>query len=692
MRKLLMVLVLLGLCATALIGCGGKPTAMPVPTETPVVAPNATEALAPTATPTSEPAKLKEAPDLAAQVKAGSLPAVENRLPEKPLATAPIDEIGKYGGTLFTASGDAEVGNVQAYFATDAPIKWKADLTGYEPALVESYEWSADGRTFTMHLRKGLRWSDGQPYTSADWKFMWEDLMNAPDQTIYSVPAYLRNKDGTPIMMEFPDDDTVVWKAADRPLWIDPYYMAQGYGAFARNMMKPAHYLKRFHPKYTSTATWDDLAEADRWWQTPGYPCLFAWCSTAVSSDATRYTFGRNPYYWRVDPDGQQLPYIDAIEVEIIADAQARLANCVQGKYDTAFRICGGPGDVPALLENASKGGYRLLKGWTDGAGAWPGYMVNQYYVEGGENYADDTPEHASEIRDLLRDKRFRQALSLGIDREAVIDAVWGGRGSAKQATLSPQSPHFATPQGQSLYQVWSRNQVQFSAAAANVLLDAVGMKKGADGFRMLPSGKPLVLTIDVSGAGAADKVQIDSAAEVKVQWETNLGIAVEVKEIADQAIADTRESEGYAMLKSVHAAGLDAWADPGWLFPVTNRYWFPLEARYWARGKDACVADPAAPYSCGVKPAAGSPAERLQLLYERGLLEGDLAKRDAIVREAIQIHVDDGPFIIGIAGDQEMPVVVKDTMRNVLDYGIVGPLAPVTPGNQVAAQWWIAK
>ncbi len=96
---------------------------------------------------------------------------MEERLPETPLVTTPVESVGKYGGTLSTASWWPEAGNVQLYFAVDAPIKWKADLTGYEPALVESYEWSADGMTFTMHMRKGLKWSDGEPYTSADWKF-----------------------------------------------------------------------------------------------------------------------------------------------------------------------------------------------------------------------------------------------------------------------------------------------------------------------------------------------------------------------------------------------------------------------------------------------------------------------------------------------------------------------------------------
>ena len=118
-----------------------------------------------------------------------------------------------------------------------------------------------------------------------------------------------------------------------------------------------------------------------------------------------------------------------------------------------------------------------------------------------------------------------------------------------------------------------------------------------------------------------------------------------------------------------------------------------PLEGKWYAKGKDTCVADPAIPYDCGVKPEDGSPAQKLQALYEKGLAEPDAAKRNAIVWEAVQINIDEGPFIIGISGDQQMPIVVKNYMRNIPNYGVVGPWAPATPGNTVARSGgWISK
>ena len=689
-RKLFKLLSVLSIVAMFLAACGSGQSAAPAEQAAPTEAAAPAEQAAPAEA--AAPGQYAEAPTLAEQVTAGSLPPVDERMPTNPVVTEPVEGVGQYGGTLHTASWWPEVGNVQLYFAVEAPIKWKADLTGYEPALVESYEWSEDGKTFTMHMREGLKWSDGEPYTSADWKFYWEDLANAPDQNSYTIPAYLRNEDGTPITMEFPDDYTVVWKAADRPLYIDPYFMAQGYWEFAKNMMKPAHYLKQFHPTYTEGKTWQDMVDADKWWQTPGYPCLFAWCLNELSEDGQNYTYGRNPYYWRVDTAGNQLPYIDEIAVEIVSDEQTRILNCSQGKYDTAFRICGSPNEIPFLTENAEKGGYRLLENYMNGAGAWPGYMVNQDYVEGGKNYDDDTPEHAAEIREVLRNDKFRQALSTGFDRQRVIDVVWGGFGDVKNTTISPQSWHFTGDEGKAAYDKWAQSFVNFDAAAANAMLDEIGLAKGSDGFRTLPSGKPFELVIDVTDWGGSLKVQVDAANEMQKQWGDNLGLKVRINNINGQPDVDTRTNEGQYMLRGAHVSEIDILTYPDWMFPIVNRYYMPLEGRWFAKGGAQCKDEPAEgnPYPCGLEPAADSPAKALQDLYVKARNTATIEDRHAVVREAVDVFVQHGPFVIGVAGDQPMPILVSTKMHNILDFGVVGPWAPSTPGNQIVAQWWM--
>jgi peptide/nickel transport system substrate-binding protein len=606
-----------------------------------------------------------------------------------PLVTKPYESVGRYGGTLHTASWWSEYGNVQLYFAVEAPIKWNADLTGYEPALVESYEWSVDGKTFTMYLRDGLKWSDGAPYTSEDWRFFWEDMAKNPDVSSVYIPNWLRKSDGSPIDMEFPDMYTVVWKS-DKAQWISPYNMAQGFWEFAKNMMKPAHYLKQFHPDYSINATYEDLNAEDKWWEKPGYPCLFAWCTDTVADDESHYTLVRNPYFWRVDTAGNQLPYIDYLDVEIVSDESVRLQNCAQGHYDTGFRICGSPNDIPFLMDQAASGDYYLMTGWMNGAGAWPGYMVNQYYIEGGSNYADDSAERAAEIRELLRDARFRRALSLGFDRQRILDEVWNGVGNIQAATISSQSMHFSSEEGQKVFKEWASMYVDIDLLTANELLDELGMTI-VNGKRTL-AGKPFSLIIDITDWGGSYSVQFNAAVEMEEQWEQYLSLDVEILDLQGQAEADTRTSEGYYMLRGTHISELDMWTYPDWIFPVMNRYIFPLEGRWYELGKEACEPIIGQPYSCGVKPEEGSPAALLQALYEKGLAEPDLNKRHEIIWEAVHVIIQEGPFVIGTTGDQQMPVVIKNHMRNIMDYGVVGPWAPSAPGNQIPSQWWIDK
>lgn len=590
----------------------------------------------------------KNPPMLAEMVKDGALPPLDQRLPAIPVVVTPTGRIGVYGGTWHTTSWWPQAGNVLLKMY-DPPIRWKNDYSGYEPGLAESYEWSPDGKTFTLHLRQGLKWSDGQPYISEDWRFWWEDMATNTDYPSVAVPGYLRQSDGAPITMAFPDSYTVVW-SSDTPLWVNPYFMAQGYWEFATSMMKPKHYLMQFHPRYNPTAKYSDLAAADRWWANPDFPTVLSW--RCFDAGVGQVTFARNPFYWKVDTEGNQLPYIDYIQVEIVPDETARLQNCAQGRYDAVFRGCGTATDIPFLAANAITGGYHLQAGWVNGAGAWPGYLVNQDYVAGGSNYPDDTPEHAAEIRALLRNKWFRKALSVGFDRQRVVNAAWGGQGFPQQATISPQSPHFASPQGKQVLRNWATSDAQLNVSQANQWLDQLGMLDvNSDGWRELPGGRPFTLTIDLGDWGGSLAVQTNAAADMKSQWEQNLHLRIEIRNPPD---LDARMRAGYYMLSAGHVAELDIWTYPDWIFPIQNAYMFPLEGQWYAtRGTK------------GMPPEPNSPAARLQALYDRGLAEPDTNQRHQIVWDAIQIHMDDGPFVIGVAGDQAMPVVLKDNFHS---------------------------
>ena len=145
-------------------------------------------------------------------------------------------------------------------------------------------------------------------------------------------------------------------------------------------------------------------------------------------------------------------------------------------------------------------------------------------------------------------------------------------------------------------------------------------------------------------------------------------------------------------MIRAVHSAEIDILTYPDWMFPVVNRYFMPLEGRWYAKGGAACTeaASEGSQYPCGVEPAAGSPAQLLQDLYAKARNTAGIEDRHKVVWEAVDVLINEGPFVIGVGGDQLAPVVVKNTMHNILDFGVVGPWAPATPGNQIVAQWWM--
>lgn len=654
---LLSLLTVLSIFVTA---CGGtpEPTAPPPPTEKP----DDTEPMGP------PPTLYNEAPMLAQMVVDGELPPVDDRLPPEPMIIQPVESVGEYGGTWHAVTSDPGAGNIKMKLY-DPPIRWKADLTGYEPGMA-TYEWSDEGKTFTMHFKKGIKWSDGVPFTMEDIKFWWEDMATNPDMKTKTVPWYMYKSDATtPLDMEFPDDYTWVWKS-DQAMWVTPYILAQGFWEW-EPIMQPRHFLEEYHPIYNADADYDTLDQIDRFVETPGFPCLMAWCLEEYTAGES-WLFARNPYYWKVDTMGNQLPYIDYLQVELVQDKEVRTLNVSQGKYEATFRGTDDPRDFPFLAEQADANGYELYPGWMNGAGAWPGWLINQ-------DYNGDEPE-AEEIRELLRNKWFRKGLSISLDRQRFIDVVWEGIGTPQQATISPQAWHFAatTGEGPAIFKEWQESDAEYDVAGAEDYFDrAKFTDQDGDGWRDLPSGKPFELILDLGDWGG-QIVPVDSTELAKEYWEA-VGIKIVVNNLMGQPDWNLRQEEGLYMLRNCHASEVDIWTYPDWIFPLRNNRAWPLEGLYRQSGGTE-----------GWEPEVGSPAARLQNLYDIGQTTSSEQARHEIVWEAIRIHMDDGPFTLGVAGDQPMPVVVKIGFHNIQTYGVLGPWAPASPGNVNPEQFWM--
>jgi len=433
------------------------------------------------------PTAFKEAPALAALVQQGKLPPVKDRLPQDLMVIQPVQEIGKYGGTWrrgFTGPGDDENGN--RLNASDRPIL--VDHTGTKPmpSLAKGWEQAADGKSYTLFLRRGLRWSDGAPMTADDFIFWFEDIYGNKDITPTPIPDM--TPQGKPGRMVKVDDYTVRWEF-DVPFFLFEELMAgdtligggqavrqsngRSHGGYA-----PAHYLKPLLPKYAGGV---DAANAaakaegfDNWltrlhfkkdWtRNPEVPVLGPW-RTVEPINKTAWVMERNPYYWAVDTAGNQLPYMDKVIMTLAENLEVLNLRAMGGEYDLQERHID-IGKLPVLLENQQRGNYKVrLDLALNGADAI--YHFNQSF------------DGDAEIAKWLRNADFRRALSLAIDRKQLNETFWLGVATPGSTAPGESLPYFPGPG-------WREKCSTYDVKQANDLLDKIGLaKKDAQGFRL---------------------------------------------------------------------------------------------------------------------------------------------------------------------------------------------------------------
>ncbi len=415
-----------------------------------------------------------ESPMLADMVAAGELPAVEERLPVNPIVVEtgtlmPADflelEIGRYTEQM-VQSGTWGFGVVLR-----EPLWVTSNLSSdLQPGIIEEWDFNEDNTEFTFKIREGLKWSDGVLVTTDDVAFAINDVLFNEEITPNLPPMYRSGgtADGTPMVFEVIDELT--FKITfDQPYgaFIDMLALNEFIGY--EIIIKPAHYLSQFHADYTDVAemteemeaesveTWYDLFSAKDMgaWQAMdpnkiGMPVLNPWMSE--SNGDGKIVAVRNPYYYMVDAEGNQLPYIDrlvGIDLPEESEYESTLMMGMAGEIDIAF---GGFADVPLMLEN-EKDVYRMTE-YNDNASR--GFFINLTYGDEG-------------FREVVQDVRFREAVSLAIDREEIIDDVYGGLGIPTEVTSNEYDPD-----------------------AANDLLDEMGMTEYDDeGFRLDLQGNP---------------------------------------------------------------------------------------------------------------------------------------------------------------------------------------------------------
>ena len=310
--------------------------------------------------PAKWPKNFKEAPPLAELVKAGKLPPVEQRLPQDLMVIQPVREIGRYGGVLrrgFTGPGDDENGN--RFNASDRPILVDHTGTVPRPSLAKGWKMSEDGKTFTLYLRRGLKWSDGHPMTADDFVFWFEDIYNNKDLNPTPIPDL--TPQGKPGRIVKVDDFTVNFEF-DVPFYLFEELMMGdtliGGGQAVRQSNKrshgayaPAHYLKQFLPKHAGGVEAANAAAKaegfDNWvarlhfkkdWTlNPELPVLGPWRTVRPINNPT-WVMERNPFYWAVDTEGNQLPYLDGVVMTLAENLELLNLRAIAGEYDVQER------------------------------------------------------------------------------------------------------------------------------------------------------------------------------------------------------------------------------------------------------------------------------------------------------------------------------------------------------------------
>jgi peptide/nickel transport system substrate-binding protein len=452
--------------------------------------------------------KYKEAPALAELVKAGKLPPVDKRLPENPLVVPVVEKTGEYGGVWRRAFlGPADYNNyVRVVF--DALFRFSPDGAKIEPKIAESAEPSADFKVWTLKLRKGSKWSDGQPFGADDILFWYNDVLLNKELTP-TLPGWIKSPDGTAAKVEKVDDNTVRFTyAAPATLFLTAVANQDGADrTFA--MFLPGHYLKKFHPTYTPKAdveaaakaagfkSWTELfANKNAPWENPERPTMGAWSPSSRASDPV-LTLKRNPYYIGVDKDGNQLPYLDEVRFTYFADVQALNLAAIAGNFDMQERHIIMT-NYPVLKDQEKTGKYRVIT-WPTFGGADAVIAINQTYT------ADP------EMGKVMAQKDFRVALSLAINRDQIKESVFLGLGEPRQPVPAPWHPYYPGDE-------WARKWTAFDRAQANKMLDGIGLaKKDGNGIRLLPSGKPATIEISVVPAFGAWP---DVALLVSKDWE----------------------------------------------------------------------------------------------------------------------------------------------------------------------------
>lgn len=611
----------------------GAPAA-PAATEAPAAEAPAAQAPAEAAAPST----YSEAPMLAELVKAGKLPPVDERLPSKPLVMPVAEMVGTYGGTIRRGfKGVSDRWGPTKHI--DRLLVWFDQNLVQQPRMLESWELSDDAKTWTMHMRPGMKWSDGEPLTTKAVEWWWTYYRNNKDINPGGPAGWeVSGSAKTPLTLEIVDDYTFKITYADpKPLIL--LSLGRGWDA----VFLPGHYLAQFHAELTEDKAkleadtkaagfnaWNEyFVDRNYWYMNPERPVLGGWAAKNPLSEEL-FEMERNPYFFAVDSSGQQLPYLDSVTHRFFDDNSAFDLRIINGEIDFQSRHTN-LANYTLYKENEEKGGYKMLVGTSSGH---PGIQLNQ--TTKNEN-----------LRKFFQNRDVRIALSIAVDRNAVNELVFDGLMTPRQ-----YSPVSVSPQA---YEKQANAYIEYDVEKANSMLDSAGYsEKNADGIRVYP-GTSDAITFTIEGIDGAGSQQEDFVNEVVKYYEA-VGVKAAYKYVERSLYEEHyNANEIEAGCWTADRTVVPLAAPIIWTAEQADRPWCPAWVLYRTQGESNPNAE---------KPPEGHWVWKIWELWDAIQAEPNPDEQTAKFKQILDIWAEELPMI-GYLGEGPALIISKNGIRN---------------------------
>ncbi len=525
-----------------------------------------------------------EIEDLNSQIAGNDdLPSLDERLPEEPLVVVPYEEVGKYGGTLAGLSKATESGTSDLLSVRHVNLfRYSDDLQTIVPNVARDFEWNDDYTVLTVYLRKGHKWSNGEPFTAEDIAFWYNHVLG--NDTLYSEGMPDRFLvDGEPVQVDAVDATTVTFTLPQSKPGLTALFATD----YAQPFL-PQHFLGKYHPDITPDAeanaqadgfeSWDEAFNfyyGNSDWKDVPSPLLKDEAKAAsleravmptleshilISDTAEGRQLVANPYFHQVDTRGQQLPYINKIDELYVPEKEVQNLKLSNGEVVYKTQAVFGE-DLPVLQQNEEQGNYTVDVIPTAGES-----MVTYSF---NVNHKDEG------LREVFGDLRFRQAVSHALNREEINELVYFGLGTPAQYTVfDPTTVGFVTDE-QINY------MADFAPDKANELLDEMGLvDANGDGTRDRLDGSPLIINLQFSTQGGPVRMH-----ELFAQYLDDVGLNVQLKEVTSDEYRASQASNNLDIMtwtKTYTSAFVAGSREP--LIPPFGDYFSLTNGHLWAK------------------------------------------------------------------------------------------------------------